>query len=97
MARKRRDADLAWTIEYSETALKKLEKLDRQTARLILDYLDVRIAPATDPRQFGKPLSGSLKGRWRFRVGDYRIICRIRDAEVVVLVIDLGHRRHVYD
>ena len=88
---------MAWTIEYTETALKNLEKLDRQTARAILDYLDASIAPATDPRQFGKPLTGSLKGRWRFRVGDYRIICRIRESEVVVLVIDLGHRRHVYD
>jgi mRNA interferase RelE/StbE len=88
---------LPWTIEYTATALRKLEKLDRQTARSILDYLDHRIGPAPNPRHYGKPLTGSLKGRWRFRVGDYRLICRIKDAEVVVLVIDLGHRRHIYD
>jgi mRNA interferase RelE/StbE len=88
---------LAWTIEYTETALKKLEKLDRQTARSILDYLDDRIAPSASPRIYGKPLTGSLKGRWRFRVGDYRLICRIKDNKVIVLVIDLGHRRHIYD
>ncbi|MGN7291961.1 type II toxin-antitoxin system RelE family toxin [Rhizobium sp. SAFR-030] len=55
------------------------------------------MGPAPNPRHYGKPLTGSLKGRWRFRVGDYRLICRIKDAEVVVLVIDLGHRRHIYD
>lgn len=88
---------MAWTIEYTETALKKLEKLDRQTARSILDYLDDRIAPSANPRIYGKPLTGSLKGRWRFRVGDYRLICRLKDSEIIVLVIDLGHRRHIYD
>lgn len=87
---------LAWTIEYSDTALKKLEKLDRKSARAIADYMDERIAPCDNPRDFGKALAGSLKGRWRFRVGDYRVICSIKDDRLVVLVIDVGHRREVY-
>jgi mRNA interferase RelE/StbE len=87
---------LAWTIEYSDTALAKLRKLDRQRAQAIADYMDKRIATADNPRDFGKALTGSLKGRWRFRVGDYRIICSIKDDRLVVLVIDLGHRREVY-
>jgi len=87
---------LAWTIDYSDTALKKLRKLDRKTARAIVDYMDERIVSSENPRDFGKALSGSLKGRWRFRVGDYRVVCSIRDEQLVVLVIDLGHRREVY-
>jgi mRNA interferase RelE/StbE len=91
---------LAWTIEYSDTALGKLRKLDRQRAQAIADYMDKRIATTDNPRDFGrdfgKALTGSLKGRWRFRVGDYRIICSIKDDRLIVLVIDLGHRREVY-
>ncbi|MGK9050326.1 type II toxin-antitoxin system RelE family toxin [Xaviernesmea oryzae] len=87
---------MAWTIEYSDTALKKLEKLDRKSARAIADYMDERIAPCDNPRDFGKALTGSLKGRWRFRVGDYRVICSIREERLIVLVIDLGHRREIY-
>lgn len=87
---------MVWTIEYSDTALKKLQKLDRKSARAIADYMDERIAPSDNPRDFGKALAGSLKGRWRFRVGDYRVICSIKDDRLVVLVIDVGHRREVY-
>lgn len=87
---------MAWTIEYSDTALKKLQKLDRQSSRAVADYMDERIANAENPRDFGKALTGSLKGRWRFRVGDYRVICSIKDDRLVVLVIDVGHRREVY-
>ena len=87
---------MAWTIEYSDTALKKLQKLDRQSSRAVADYMDERIATAENPRDFGKALTGSLKGRWRFRVGDYRVICSIKDDRLVVLVIDVGHRREVY-
>lgn len=87
---------MVWTIEYSDTALKKLQKLDRKSARAIADYMDERIAPFDNPRDFGKALAGSLKGRWRFRAGDYRVICSIKDDRLVVLVIDVGHRREVY-
>lgn len=87
---------MPWAIEYSDTALRKLRKLDRQIARAIVDYMDDRIAPAENPRDFGKALTGSLKGRWRFRVGDYRVICSINDKTVTVMVIDLGHRGKIY-
>lgn len=87
---------MVWRIDYSDTALKKLRKLDRETSRAIVDYLDDRIALSADPRIFGKPLTGSLKGRWRFRVGDYRIVCSFKSERLVVLVIDLGHRREIY-
>ena len=87
---------MAWKIEYSDTALKQLRKLDRQIARRILDFMDERIAPADDPRQSGKALSGPLRAFWRYRVGNYRVICDIQDGRLCVLVVEIGNRRDVY-
>ena len=86
---------MAWTIEYDKDALADLKKLDRQTQREILDYVEARIAKAEDPRAFGKPLRHSKFGLWRYRVRDYRIICELREARLVVLVIAVGHRSRV--
>lgn len=88
---------MAWTIEYDEGALADLKKLDRQMQREILDYLDKRIGKAEDPRAFGKPLRQSKFGLWRYRVRDYRIICQLRQAQLVVLVVAVGHRSKVYE
>ena len=88
---------MVWTIKYSDRALKSLRKMDKQTARRIVDFMDVRIAVAVDPRQSGKPLKGELGEFWRYRVGDYRILCEIRDDELVILAATIGHRREVYD
>jgi len=88
---------LAWTINYSGRALKSLRKMDRHNARRIVDFLDSRVAPAADPRQLGKALKGELGEFWRYRVGDYRILCEIRDDELVILAAVIGHRKEVYD
>jgi mRNA interferase RelE/StbE len=88
---------LPWIIEFDEGVEKTLKKLGPQASRLILDYLRDRIAPAKDPRSSGKPLQGPLKGLWRYRVGDYRIISRIEDDKFVVLVVAVGHRKNVYE
>lgn len=88
---------MAWTIEYDEGAVSDLKKLDRQAQREILEYMDKRIAKAEDPRGFGKPLRHSKFGLWRFRVRDYRIICRLQQAKLVVLVVAIGQRSSVYD
>lgn len=88
---------MAWTISYAETARKQLRKLDRQSARRIIDFMDERIAPQQDPRSTGHALTGPLLGAyWRYRVGDYRIICDIQDGALCVLVIEIGNRRDVY-
>jgi mRNA interferase RelE/StbE len=87
---------LAWKIEYSETAVRPLRKLDKSTTRRILDFMDKRIAPAEDVRSLGKALRGPLGEFWRYRVGDYRIICEIRDLELRVLVVRVGGRKDVY-
>jgi mRNA interferase RelE/StbE len=87
---------LAWTIEYTETARRELRKLDKPIARRILDFLDDRVAKQDDPRKLGQALSGPLGRLWRYRVGDYRIICDIQHEIVTVLVLRVGHRREVY-
>jgi mRNA interferase RelE/StbE len=89
--------NLAWTIEYDEGALADLKKLDRQIQREILDYIKKRVGGSEDPRAFGKPLRHGKFGLWRYRVHDYRIICELRDAQLIVLVIAVGHRSTVYE
>lgn len=88
---------MVWTINYTDTAKGQLSKLDKQAALRILDYMDKRISGQDNPRTCGKALTGSLGGLWRFRVGDYRIICDIQDGSVVILVLKIGHRSKVYD
>lgn len=88
---------MVWTINYSDRALKSLRKMDKQNARRIVDFMDMRIAVLADPRQTGKSLKGELGEFWRYRVGDYRILCEIRDDELVILAAIIGHRREVYD
>ncbi|WP_169788399.1 type II toxin-antitoxin system RelE family toxin, partial [Escherichia coli] len=73
---------MVWTINYSDRALKSLRKMDKQNARRIVDFMDLRIAVAADPRKSGRPLKGELGEFWRYRVGDYRILCEIRDDEL---------------
>ena len=86
-----------WTIDFDDRARRELRKLDSGTQQIILRYLRERIATKEDPRRFGKPLRHNLAGLWRYRVEDYRLICRIEDDRVVVLVLQIGHRRDVYD
>lgn len=88
---------MVWTINYSERALKSLRKIDKQNARRIIDFMDLRIASLDDPRQSGKPLKGDLGEFWRYRVGDYRILCEIKDDELIILAATIGHRKEVYD
>lgn len=88
---------MAWKIEYGATALKQLGKLDKQTAKQIVDYLDKRVAASSEPRAAGKALKGSELGEfWRYRVGDYRIIASIEDKNLTILALQIGNRREIY-
>lgn len=88
---------MAWRIDFTPDAEKSLSKLDHQTQKRISRYLREKIAPLENPRSRGEGLKANLSGLWRYRVEDYRIICRILDSRLVVLVIKIGHRREVYD
>lgn len=88
---------MVWKIEYGASAVKELAKLDRAAARRIVDFMDKRVATSKDPRLLGKALTGSFGAFWRYRVGDYRVICDIKHNEITVLVLRIGHRSDVYE
>jgi len=87
---------LAWRIELTDSAKKQLAKLDKATAKRITAFLRERLASLDDPRSLGKALTGPLGTYWRYRVGDFRIICDIQDDTLRVLVVRIGNRREVY-
>ena len=86
---------MAWEIKFDKGVERTLGKIDKPTAKRIVRKLR-QIAQLDNPRQLGKALTGNLSGLWRYRVGGWRIICYLEDAELVVLVIDVDHRRQVY-
>ena len=87
---------MAWRIEFTPEAEKQLAKLEKQSAKRITRFLKERVATLTDPRALGEPLKGKLREFWRYRVGDYRVLCRIEEERLLVLVVRVGHRRDVY-
>lgn len=87
---------MAWRIEFHPDAAKELRRLDRGTAARIVRTLETRIATLDDPRLLGAALTGDHAGYWRWRIGDYRVIARIEDARITILVVRVGHRREVY-
>lgn len=88
---------MAWKVELDRAAERELDKIDPQAARRILSFLFDRVAPLEDPRSIGEALKGSRLGTfWKYRVGDYRVICSIEDDELHILVVRLGNRKSVY-
>ena len=88
---------MAWGIEFERAAARELDKLGPQSAERILRFLRDRVAPLDDARSIGQALKGGRFGEfWRYRVGDFRVIARIEDAERLILVLRIGHRREVY-
>lgn len=88
---------MGWVIEFEEKALSDLERLDAQEARRVLRFLQERVASRDDPRSLGAALHGSrFTGMWKYRVGDYRLVCEIQDEKITVLVVRIGHRREIY-
>ena len=88
---------MAWKIEFDSGVEKDLKKLGHTAQKKIFKYIKEKIIPANDPRLLGKPLAGDLAGIWRYRTGDYRILAKIEDEHLIVLVIHVGHRKNVYE
>lgn len=86
---------MPWSIKLKAGAAKAINKLDKPVRERIKNFLD-QLIHQDNPRINGKALQGQLSGYWRYRVGDYRLICQIQDQELVVLVIELGHRKDIY-
>ena len=88
---------MAWRVELSADVDRELAKLDPQQRKRILKFLNERVARLDNPRSIGQALHGSRLGEfWKYRVGDYRLICKIEDDLLVVLVLRVGHRREIY-
>lgn len=86
-----------YKVVFTERAKKQLKKLDNHIRTLIIGWLEKNIDNCENPRIHGKALVENKIGQWRYRVGNYRIICEIIDEEVIVLVLELGHRRDIYN
>jgi len=82
-------------VEFTPKAEKQLCKLDFTIQKLVKKWKE-EIAALENPRSSGKPLSANLKGLWRYRIGDYRLICSIEDKKLIVLVLEIGHRKEIY-
>ena len=86
---------MSWTYSITERALKQLQKLDPQNRQRIIAFLDDRIVETDNPRQWGKQLKGELKNIWRYRVGNYRTLCQLKSETLIILVVDVAHRRDI--
>lgn len=87
---------MSWSIQYLSSVKKDTQKFDPQVKRRIKDFLEERVAKLADPRSIGESLKGQLCEFWKYRVGDYRIICEIKDKELIILAVKIGNRREVY-
>ena len=87
---------MSWVCEFSEKARKQLKKQGHSAQVEIISYLEERIQSDQNPRRFGKPLVGDLAGLWRYRVGSCRIVCKIEDEKLIVLIVAVGDRKNIY-
>ena len=88
---------MSWDYELTGRAIKQLKKLGKSEQKRIFKFLDERILDSKDPRKTGKALTGDYRGLWRYRVGDYRIVCELKDNKFMVLVVRIGHRKDIYN
>ena len=86
-----------YKVRFTKNALKQLKKMDNSTAALITGWIRKNLEGCDNPRIKGKSLTANRGGQWRYRVGDYRILAEISDSEITILVVNVGHRRDVYD
>jgi mRNA interferase RelE/StbE len=87
---------LKWKIELSDNAISNLKTLDKIIQKRIIKFIKVRLETHENPRRIGSSLKGKLSGLWKYRIGDYRLICKIDDSIIEILVIHIGHRKNIY-
>lgn len=88
---------MTYKVEFAEKALKQLKKLDRHTAALILGWVRKNLENCENPRLHGKGLTSNRSGEWRYRVGDYRLLAKIDDNKITILILNVGHRQGIYN
>lgn len=87
---------MGFKVAFTKEALKSLKKLDKGIARLITSWIRKNLKGCTDPRAHGKGLVANRSGQWRYRIGDYRLLCEIQDEQILILILEIGHRREIY-
>lgn len=87
---------MSYKVEFSDIAVKQLKKLDKSVSALIMGYIKKNLVNCENPRAMGKGLVENHKGKWRYRAGDYRILAKIEDEIVTILVLEIGHRKKIY-
>ena len=83
-------------LKYEAKAVRQIKKMDPASRRLIKSWIEKNLLNTDNPRLHGKGLKGNLSNYWRYRVGDYRILAEINDSEIVIIIVEIGHRRDVY-
>lgn len=87
---------IEYKVEYTPKAVRQLAKLDKNTRKLIYAWIDKNLQNCENPRQHGKGLTANRSSQWRYRVGDYRLVADIQDDRVIILMLNIGHRKDVY-
>ena len=88
---------MKYRVVFTNKAKKDIKKLDKHTASLIIGWIEKNLENCNNPRQFGKSLKGNKKGQWRYRVGDYRLLANIEDEKIIILLLNIGHRKEIYN
>lgn len=88
---------MKYSVETTARFDKDFKKLDRYTQRMIKSWIDKNIVEIENPRQYRRGLTANRSGQWRYRIGDYRLICQIDDNKLSILALSVGHRREIYD
>ena len=88
---------MKYSIETTSRFDKEFKKLDRYTQRMIKSWISKNLVDCGDPRRHGKALTANRSGQWRYRIGDYRIICEIDDGKLIIMALSIGHRRNIYN
>lgn len=88
---------MSYRVETTPRFDKEFKKLDKYTQRILKSWIQKNLLACDNPREHGKGLTANLNGLWRYRIGDYRLICDIQDEELVILALTVGHHREIYD
>jgi len=88
---------MRYKVEYTRTAAKQLKKMDKKIAAFILSFIEEKLVDCENPRLYGKALHGDLNDKWRYRIGDYRILAKIEDERIIITVVEIGHRKDIYE
>lgn len=87
---------MGWNVEFTDVVLRSLKKLDKKTAAMIISYIEKNLTGEINPRATDRSLVGNEKGKWRYRIGNFRLLCKIEDYRITIVVVQVGDRKDIY-